>query len=74
MIFTMWTHPLKGKLRLYVSPEAVAEFFPIGVDEATAFIGPNGWRYFSDEEAMAFCEVLRRMFASIAGSTKEEET
>ena len=44
MIFTVWSKPRHKKLRIYVSPEALAQFFPISVGDATIAIGENGFR------------------------------
>lgn len=46
MLFTIWVKGgPAGKLKSYVSPEALAEFYPISEEKATEIFGADGWHY-----------------------------
>jgi Holliday junction resolvase-like predicted endonuclease len=64
MIFTVWTKPVNGKLQAYVSPEAIAEFFPVSETKARDFIGNNGWRQLDAEDTTTLAQNLEKMFSS----------
>jgi hypothetical protein len=74
IIFTMWAHPTRDKLRLYVSPEAVAEFFPVSAEEAQSFVGANGWRYFTPDEAKEFAAKVRMPFEFVRQKADQQST
>ena len=71
MLFTVktWTQS-DGLLRLYVGPEAFAEFYPVEVDEVAALLGEAGWQHMTTEDVKAFVGNLDLLFVRMA---KDEE-
>jgi hypothetical protein len=64
MIFTVWTKPLEQKLKVYLSPEAISEFYPVSVSDATQAIGPGGSRPVSGEDLTELIQKLNALFSS----------
>ena len=62
MIFTVWANPANKKLKVYFSPEAMAEFFPISIADATAIIGVDGSRELDHEAVDKFLSQLKQVF------------
>jgi len=64
MLFTVWAKPSSGLLKLYVSPKAIAEFYPISEEEAKSYVGEDGYRKFNSSEAKQFAEKIHQLFQS----------
>ena len=62
MIFTVWANPVHKKLKVYFSPEAMSEFFPISIADATAIIGVNGYQELDHEAVDKFLSQLKQVF------------
>ena len=62
MIFTVWAKPANKKLKVYFSAEAMAEFFPISIAEATAIFGVDGFRELDHEAVDKFLSQLKQVF------------
>lgn len=62
VLFTVWTTPVNEKLKVYVSAEAIAEFFPISIADATALIGADGFRELDHEAVDKFLSQLKQVF------------
>ena len=62
MIFTVWANPVHKKLKVYFSPEAMADFFPISIADATALIGADGSRELDHEAVDKFLSQLKQVF------------
>lgn len=62
MLFTVWSKPTAHKMKLYVSPKAFAEFYPVSQEEATVIFGEDGWREIDDSQIEQFLNSLRMFF------------
>ena len=62
MVFTVWANPVHKKLNMYFSPEAMSEFFPISIADATAIIGVNGYQELDHEAVDKFLSQLKQLF------------
>jgi hypothetical protein len=65
VLFTVWAKPSSGLLWLYVSPKAIAEFYPISEEEAKSYLGEDGYRKFNSSETKQFIEKLNQLFQSV---------
>lgn len=65
MLFTVWAKPTSGLMKIYVSPKAIAEFYPITEEEAESLLGEDGWRKFNSSEAKQLYENLQQLFQRI---------
>lgn len=66
MLYTVWAQPSKGRLRLYVSPAAMSEFYPLKRDDVEAVLGVDGWRHLDEGEAREFLQQIRTVFSAVA--------
>ena len=64
-MFTVWAKASSGLLWLYVSPKAIAEFYPITEEEAKGYLGEDGYRKFNSSETKQFIENLNQLFQSL---------
>ena len=64
VLFTVWTTPVNGKLKVYVSAEAIAEFFPISIADATALVGADGFRELDHDGVDKLLSQLKRIFGA----------
>jgi len=66
MLFTVQAEPdAKGRLWVYMGPEAFAEFYAVTEEMAQSQIGPSSWRNMTAEDVRAFVDSLDRLFASV---------
>jgi hypothetical protein len=70
MIFTIWVKPRNGKLLAYLSPEAIAEFFPVTERRARKAVGDKGWYQLSTAEVKALAARLEDLLAEISEKEK----
>ena len=59
MLFTAWVKPVQGKVRLYVSPQSLAEFYPVTEAEAEKCVGKDGYRVLTGPEVDVFLDGLK---------------
>jgi Holliday junction resolvase-like predicted endonuclease len=74
MLFTIWTTPVGGKLKAYVSPRAVAEFYPVSEHQAQRALGAEGFRYLDGDDARSLGRAYDQLLArerSVISSTSE---
>ena len=69
-LFTVWTKPVNNKLKVYVSAEAIAEFFPISTADAAKIIGFDGIRELNHEAVNKLLPQLKQIF----GAAQEESS
>ena len=62
MIFTVWAKPANKMLKVCFSAEAMAEFFPISIADATASIGVEGLQELDHEAVDKFLSQLKQVF------------
>ena len=74
MLFTIWAQPEYGLLKLYVSPKAIAEFYPISEEKATEILRMSGYQYFSSNQVDEFNNTLLQLFKSFEDEQGREET
>jgi hypothetical protein len=65
-LFTAWTKPRSNRMRVYVVPQAFAEFYPITEEEADDVFGPNGYREMDSSQVNEFIKALEIMMSKIA--------
>ena len=70
MIFTVWTRPVRKKLKVYLSPDAIAEFYPIPLAEATAAIGAGAYHELSSEDVTKLVKTLTDLFSRLIERTE----
>jgi len=63
MVFTVWTKPLDQKVKVYLSPEALNEFYPVSLSEATAITGPGGYHSLSGDALTSLIQRLSVLFS-----------
>ena len=63
MIFTAWAKPLRKKLKVYLSPEAIAEFYPVTVTSAKRAVGKRGYRELGSPEVSRILNSLQDLFS-----------
>ena len=73
MLFTVWTKPVHSHLKVYVSAEAIAEFYPVSVSDAANAIGKDGWRELDGVSVSNVLQGYENLFASFEGRTKVTE-
>jgi hypothetical protein len=73
MIFTVWTKPLRKKLKVYLSPEVIAEFYPISVSDATRAIGKAGCRELGSDEVSKLLQSLDELFSKFREKTDTDQ-
>ena len=73
MLFTVWTKPVRKQLRVFLSAEAIAEFYPVSVSDAANAIGKDGWRELDSESVSNVLQGYENLFASFEGRTKVTE-
>jgi len=62
MLFTIWVKGgPSGKLKSYVSPEALSEFYPISEEKAAELFGVDGWHYLSASDLSRFSAGLDQL-------------
>jgi len=66
MLFTAQAYPTSGKLRLYISPSAIAEFFPVSADRAEAALGAEGWHLLDEKASRRFSDSFIALVAPSA--------
>jgi len=60
MLFTVVAKPTSsGKLKAYISPAALAEFYPISENDAEKIVGLDGWRHLDKAQTDELVEKLR---------------
>jgi len=74
MIFTAWTKPWHKKMRVFFSAEALAEFYPISIQEAARAIGQEGFRPVDAEELSKVLQIYDRLFSGFQGRNPEPQT
>jgi hypothetical protein len=74
MLFTIWTKPVRKQLRVYLSPEVIAEFYPVSVSEAASAIGKNGWRELASEAVTKVLQAYDDLFAGFQGRPHAPQT
>lgn len=62
MIYTVWTKPRRNKLKVYLSPKAIAEFFPVSESDAERVMGKDGFRELGSEEVTKLIKALTELF------------
>ncbi len=65
MLFTVWNKPSSGLLKLYVSPNAIAEFYPILEEDAKNQLGEDGYRKLNPSETKKLVESIHGLFQNI---------
>jgi hypothetical protein len=65
MLFTIWTTPRAGQLKVYVSPRAVAEFYRIDEAAAERELGPEGFHYLDSDRARALAHAYERLLGGV---------
>lgn len=74
MLFTVWAWTrADGSLRVYVGPEAFAEFYPVTADQVASLLGPDGLYWMGDSAVDQFVANLDRLFEIIAREEEESE-
>lgn len=73
MVFTAWAKPVRKKLKVYLSPEALSEFFPISVSDATSAIGKDGVRELDSGEVTRLLKTLTELFAKFREKTDSDQ-
>lgn len=68
MVFTVWTKPSRKKLKVFVSPGVMEEFFPISESAARKYIGEHGWRELDSKEVTELIKSYKSMFESFLES------
>ncbi|MBN1954815.1 MAG: DUF91 domain-containing protein [Anaerolineae bacterium] len=67
MLFTATVRPKSdGLLRVYVWPEAFAQFYSVAEEEAASLLGRAGWQKMTVEDVKAFVANLDRLLGSVA--------
>lgn len=62
MVFTAWVKPVKGRLSVYLSPEAVGEFGSMSSADAESEIGKAGYRELDLPQLDALAAMYRNWF------------
>ena len=65
MLFTVWNKTSSGLLKLYVSPNAIAEFYPILEEDAKNQLGEDGYRKLNPSETKKLAESIQGLFQSL---------
>jgi hypothetical protein len=73
MLFTVWTKPVRKQLRVFLSAEAIAEFYPVSVSDAANAIGKDGWRELDSESVSKVLQGYENLFTSFEGRTNATE-
>ncbi len=73
MLFTVWTKPVRKQLRVFLSAEAITEFYPVSASEAAKAIGKDGWRELDNEAVSNVLKGYEDLFASFEGRTNATE-
>lgn len=63
VLFTVWTSPVSGGLRMWVEPKGFAEFYGVTAEEAHDVLGGSGYRVIGINEARDFAKRLDHLFA-----------
>jgi Holliday junction resolvase-like predicted endonuclease len=67
MLFTVWSDPQNALVQAYIGSEEFAEFNPsISAKEATAILGPEGWRNMTRAEVEGFVRALDQFYERLA--------
>jgi hypothetical protein len=74
MIFTAWTKPWHKKMRVFLSAEALAEFYPISIQEAARAIGQEGFRPVDAQELSKVLQTYDTLFSGFQGRIREPQT
>lgn len=70
MLFTVRTSPDRsGNLRIWIEPDAFAEFYPTTSKVAEAQLGSSGWRALTEEQVDGFIRSLDRIFSLMGVDT-----
>ena len=64
---------MRKQLRVFLSAEAIAEFYPVSVSDAANAIGKGGWRELDSVSASKVLQGYENLFSSFAGRTKVTE-
>jgi Holliday junction resolvase-like predicted endonuclease len=65
MLYTVWAQPENDGIKMYVSPKAISEFYPITEQKATEFLGEGGYRYLKNNEIDNFNTTVGKLFDSL---------
>jgi Endonuclease NucS C-terminal domain len=65
MLFTVWARPERGCLKLWLSHENFAEFYPTTMDEVAQYLGSDGRRHLDPAKVEEFIGGLERLFKLI---------
>jgi hypothetical protein len=67
MVFTIWVRPKSGNLLAYLSPAAIAEFYPVSESQAEKAVGKQGWRTLDSDQVKMLIKNLKDLFAEFKG-------
>lgn len=74
MLFTVWARPDRNLLKMALSLESFTEFFPTSVEEVERHLGPDGYRWMSDTEALHFISGLEALFELMSNRSSPPPT
>ena len=70
MLYTVWAD-WQSKMYFYISPKAIAEFFPISEENAAELVGKEGYIELDGTQAEEMIEKLEKLFDRINGQSEE---
>jgi Holliday junction resolvase-like predicted endonuclease len=62
MLYTVWAQPENESVKLYISPKAISEFYPISEEKATKILGESGYRFLQGEKVDEFNNTIIQLF------------
>ena len=68
-LYTIWTKPVGGKLRVYIATEAFFEFFDIPREKASQVLGSGGWLFLNLNGAQRLASDLKSLLEQQPEST-----
>ena len=65
MLITVWTKRTTNGMKVYVSPKAFAEFYPITEEKAEEFFGKDGYRELDEPQTNQLVNQIDTVFSSM---------
>jgi hypothetical protein len=68
-LYTVWTSPANGRVRVYLAADAFTEFFRLSKPAVVAALGSDGWRELDAPDVESFSAGLKSLFSSLESTT-----
>jgi len=70
MLFTVWARSQEARLRVYVGHASFAEFYDALADLTQQYLGPEGYKLLTLDQAQEFARQLRAFFEALKANTQ----